>query len=537
MDNPFSTPTIISYCTGFNGLERGLERAIGSIRTAVYVEIEAFICENLLAGMESGVLVPTPIWSNLKTFDATPFRGKVHGIIGGYPCQPFSNAGNRKGTDDPRHLYPFISKHIETIRPVWCFFENVAGHLTLGFDEVYRDLSDLGYAVEAGIFTAEEVGAPHRRERLFILAIRKDKLEYSKSWGAGIIRNSTREGYGATGRGGILQSGSQLADSNSIRHAYGELKEQSTKAWQYAQRNTTTGGEHELAYCNNEGLQGMRKCSGQERWETPDRYIRGGGEVWPARPGKPQYEWEEPRTTFAPLGGYVDGNPNRIDILYLNKTYEAYTGKKERSIKALSDLWATVESKKNEWTIGGLYNFLEKEILLSSLHGAIKNNRLVQSIKSYKNNTEVKGNPLRSLPNEEITISSSQGQEYYKQLQREFADAMCIMSYQITLAGRKEAKSGSEFETLQYLWDNYENAWWNVSEALYPVQEIWQPITKKEYKRQIEDAYKSYRLDLFGNLYGYNFREDLLRAYGNSVVEQTAELAFRKLLAKLIISM
>lgn len=185
---------IISFCTGLRGIERGLERAGVNVEPICYVEIEAFICENLVCEMQQGSLAETPIWTDLKTFDARPFRGKVHGFIGGYPCQPFSNAGARNGTNDPRHLYPFISRHIEAARPLWCFFENVEGHLTLGFTEVSADLRSMGYAVEAGIFSAEEVGAPHQRNRLFILAIRKDYLENAMQF-----RNGGRHDEGVKG--------------------------------------------------------------------------------------------------------------------------------------------------------------------------------------------------------------------------------------------------------------------------------------------------------------------------------------------------
>ncbi len=161
---------LISFCTGYGGLELGLEQAGLSFRTVCYVEIEAFACGNLVKKIEKGRMDAAPVWTDIKTFPAESFSGKVHGIIGGYPCQPFSNAGKRQGTKDPRHLWPYILEHVRTIRPVWCFFENVAGHLSLGFEEVAQSLRGLGYKVEAGLFTAAEVGAPHKRERLFILA-------------------------------------------------------------------------------------------------------------------------------------------------------------------------------------------------------------------------------------------------------------------------------------------------------------------------------------------------------------------------------
>ena len=113
-----------------------------------------------------------PVWSDVKTFDPNPWRGCVDIITAGYPCQPFSIAGAKRAEKDPRHLWPFIREIVRTIEPRICFFENVSHHLRLGFEQVHDDLRSMGYSVAAGLFTAEEVGAPHRRERLFILAYR-----------------------------------------------------------------------------------------------------------------------------------------------------------------------------------------------------------------------------------------------------------------------------------------------------------------------------------------------------------------------------
>lgn len=175
--NPFN---VLSLCSGGGGLDLGLELAVPDARTIAYVEIEAHACEVLATHMEANHLAPAPLWSNLKTFDGRRFRGLVDCVIGGYPCQPFSVAGKMRGVEDPRHLWPYIggtvegrSNIIEDLgRPEWLFFENVANHLRIGFEQVVADLHGLDYRVATGLFTAEEVGASHKRERLFILAHR-----------------------------------------------------------------------------------------------------------------------------------------------------------------------------------------------------------------------------------------------------------------------------------------------------------------------------------------------------------------------------
>lgn len=162
---------ILSLCSGAGGLDVGVHDALGGCaRTVVYVEHEATACEVLAARIADGALDDAPIWGDLHAFDARPWRGRVDGIIGGYPCQPFSVAGKRLGTADPRHLWPRISTIIRDVQPRWCFFENVRGHVRIGLREVRADLLSMGYDVHAGIFSAAEVGAPHQRERLFILA-------------------------------------------------------------------------------------------------------------------------------------------------------------------------------------------------------------------------------------------------------------------------------------------------------------------------------------------------------------------------------
>jgi site-specific DNA-cytosine methylase len=127
-----------------------------------YVEIEAFAIANLVAKMEAGELDQAPIWTDVKTFPAEKFHGLVDIVSGGYPCQPFSAAGKRLGTDDPRHLWPFLRGAVRAIRPSRVFLENVEGHISLGLSTVLSDLDEDGYDATWGIFSAAECGAPTR---------------------------------------------------------------------------------------------------------------------------------------------------------------------------------------------------------------------------------------------------------------------------------------------------------------------------------------------------------------------------------------
>lgn len=169
MDSTKAT-THVSLCAGYGGIDLGLRRVIQNLRTIALCEIEAYAVANLVAKMEAGLLDPAPIWPNLKTFPWAAFRDRVDILSGGYPCQPFSAAGRRNGASDPRHLWPYIANGIAVSRPRLCFFENVEGHISLGLSDVIEDLAGMGYRTTWGIFSAAEVGAPHQRKRVFILA-------------------------------------------------------------------------------------------------------------------------------------------------------------------------------------------------------------------------------------------------------------------------------------------------------------------------------------------------------------------------------
>lgn len=198
---------VLSLCSGVGGLDLGLRMAVPQARTVCYVEREAYCVEVLATRMEEGWLDQAPVWSDLRTFAGGPWRGVVDCVTGGYPCQPFSYAGTRKGERDPRHLWPDIARVVRETGPQVCFFENVSGHLSLGFEAVADELQGMGYRVAAGLFTAEEVGASHKRERLFILTQLADSANGRRK--AGTTPPEKESGPGEpSGNAGELPGGS-----------------------------------------------------------------------------------------------------------------------------------------------------------------------------------------------------------------------------------------------------------------------------------------------------------------------------------------
>ena len=148
----------------------GLMLAEPGYHTRAFVEWEDWPRTVLIAAQRAGYFAPAPIWDDLRSFDARPFRGAFDIVLAGYPCQPFSAAGKRGGANDLRHLWPEVARVIRECAPEWVFVENVAGHVSLGLETVLRELWDMGYTPAAGLFSAAEVGAPHQRLRIFILA-------------------------------------------------------------------------------------------------------------------------------------------------------------------------------------------------------------------------------------------------------------------------------------------------------------------------------------------------------------------------------
>ena len=141
----------------------GLDMAVGG-DVAWYSEIEPAAC-TVLAAHHPGV----PNLGDITKVDWTTVP-PVDVITGGYPCQPFSNAGLRKGQDDDRHLWPYVRDAISHLRPRYAVLENVQGHLSMGLADVVADLADLGYSARWGLVRASDAGAPHGRARVFIVA-------------------------------------------------------------------------------------------------------------------------------------------------------------------------------------------------------------------------------------------------------------------------------------------------------------------------------------------------------------------------------
>lgn len=153
--------TVESCFSGIGGLELGLERT-GGFETKWQIEWNDYASKVL-----------EKYWPTVKRY--RDIRDVVRPdpvdlICGGYPCQPFSIAGQRKGEEDERHLWPEMYRLIRVLRPRYILLENVPGHLQLGFGRVLGDLAEGGYDAEWQVLSARQLGARHLRRRVFIVA-------------------------------------------------------------------------------------------------------------------------------------------------------------------------------------------------------------------------------------------------------------------------------------------------------------------------------------------------------------------------------
>lgn len=209
-------PAIGSLCTGYGGLDIAVQQVLGG-HLAWVADPDP--------GATAILTHHHPDVPNLGDITVTNWATvpPVDILCGGYPCQPFSVAGLRKGTADERHIWPYIATAIRVLRPRLCLFENVAGHVRLGLADVIADLAALGFDAEWTTVRASDVGGAHQRERLFILAVPSDAPGVGRGEGrpepawlqGGSHAVGGRRSASDTGRAGLARRGAGRPASDS----------------------------------------------------------------------------------------------------------------------------------------------------------------------------------------------------------------------------------------------------------------------------------------------------------------------------------
>lgn len=140
-------------------------------RTVCAVEIDSYARSVLLARQRDGVLPRFPVWDDVRTFEGRGWRGCIDVVTGGFPCQDISSAGQGAGLDGERSgLWVEMARIIGEVRPEFAFVENAPMLTSRGLDRVLGDLASLGFDARWGVIGADDVGAPHRRDRIWIVA-------------------------------------------------------------------------------------------------------------------------------------------------------------------------------------------------------------------------------------------------------------------------------------------------------------------------------------------------------------------------------
>lgn len=224
---------VLDLFSGIGGFTLGLERT-GGFETVAFCEIDRF-CRRILNRHWPGVT----IYDDIRTIK-NDFREPIDVICGGYPCQPFSVAGNRKGKEDDRHLWPEMFDCIKEYRPHWVIGENVANHANMGLDDVLHDLECAGYTTTTFNIPACAKDARHERQRLWIVAHAKSK------WPRGCQHSSEEKGIEKHLYAQFNSRCSDVSDTKSKRvqgQWAGRFKEPSTHEWEEVlMRNFERGG-------------------------------------------------------------------------------------------------------------------------------------------------------------------------------------------------------------------------------------------------------------------------------------------------------
>ena len=240
-----------------------------------------------------------PRWRDIRTLTGESFYEKtglrtVDVVSGGFPCQPFSVAGKRRGKEDDRYLWPEMLRVISELRPAWVVGENVAGIVSMALDTVLSDLENIGYTCQAIIIPACAVDAPHRRDRCAIVAYadRSGRKKFDTptiTEKSGFHSRGTAEDVART-VGVRLREGCHQSQSDAERDDPAHREERGPELCKAGRR----GGDVSDADCiglEKPGMQGLPEKQGASA---------ANGGWWPAEPG---------------VGRVAHGVPHRVDRL------------------------------------------------------------------------------------------------------------------------------------------------------------------------------------------------------------------------------
>ena len=290
-----------------------------------YVEWDDYCQRVIKQRIKDGIFPNAPIFSDIRAFNrdgyAAAYQGLVDVISAGFPCQPFSVAGKQAGSDDPRNMWPATIEAIRLVRPRIAWLENVPGLLSSGyFGTILGDLAESGYDTRWRILSAAEVGAPHKRDRVFILAHAAGDL-----WGAsGHDGREAPDGAGYREEYTDAESPKSGADKSRIRGGAERFCEGYAAGPVADATNSRASGWQRIA--GDDADAGRERGAGRNG-SRPDAWgetvADSHGPRLAQREGQPGDDGEEQPsvigsgwwTTEPELGRLANGVPNRVDRL------------------------------------------------------------------------------------------------------------------------------------------------------------------------------------------------------------------------------
>ena len=197
-------------------------------RTVCAVEWEAYPASVLVARQNDKILPPFPIWDDVQTFDGKPWRGIVDVVSGGFPCQDISAAGGGAGITGARSsMWGHMARIIGEVRPRYAFVENSPMLTTRGLGTVLRDLATMGYDAEWCVLGANDVGANHKRDRIWILAYSNSQSDAQRRFDTSISQvsgqRSIDQGGSRRNVDGIIESTTNEEMDTESRYSIREL--------------------------------------------------------------------------------------------------------------------------------------------------------------------------------------------------------------------------------------------------------------------------------------------------------------------------
>ena len=426
--------------------------------------------------MRDGRLDSAPIFPDLREFNGMAWRGSVDCVVGGFPCQPFSVAGNRRGADDPRNLWPEVDRVLREVRPQFAFLENVPGLLHGAYwGTILGDLAEGGFDVRWDCVPASAVGAPHQRDRLWIL------VSDANSVGR-VAGRLTGNVEALPDRGGNLgctpsERSSRMADAEG---------ERCREAWADSERSEEWITSRRAALADSE-VQGR----------TLGRLTGGTGSPHPRSEQPSAADPARWWATEPDVGGTLNGFSTWLDGFDMTESHKrvlAYANAEETgSTQTLRLLRDSFEEEDVQRTSRGFGGISATAVLLAYM-------RQLASESSEQEYLQPQGAPLpedevRSVRGGDEPSSSSRRSGHHAQYPREHSNPLRALSRLLALHAEKA-------------WSRYR--WENAS----PVLSAWLPGWEDGFGRVSS---------------GIPARVERLGALGDAVVNQQALLAWKLL--------